>query len=81
MMMLVRGDDCDHGDDDENEDEGDILPSGPAWQVEPIEISQPTTVEPPVMIIIMMMIVMMILMRINMMMLMMVVMMIMMVTN
>ena len=42
------GDGCDHGDDDDEDDgDGDILPSGSTLQIEPIEISKPTTIEPP----------------------------------
>ena len=44
MMMTT-----DKGDNDENDDnDDDNLPSGSTWQVEPIEISKPATVEPPV---------------------------------
>ena len=46
------GDDYDHSDDDEDDGDGDISPSGSTLQIEPIEISKPTTIEPPVVIII-----------------------------
>ena len=35
------------GGDDEDDGDGDILPSGSTLQIEPIEISKPTTIEPP----------------------------------
>ena len=43
MLMTMMND---NDDNDDNDD--DNLPSGSTWQVEPIEISKPATVEPPV---------------------------------
>ena len=44
MLMVMMNDN--NGNDDDNDD--DNLPSCYTWQVEPIEISKPATVEPPV---------------------------------
>jgi len=43
MLMVMMNDN--NGNDDDNDD--DNLPSCSTWQVEPIEISKPATVEPP----------------------------------